>query len=373
MDKSIDSILIPFADGKQPFLTDLLVDDESTKGKTAKKKTNFDDRKAYSVKASEILATGNIVQQKQAKRMLTCSELLQFGFYCDSEGFAKPPFKLKLKDARFCRAPSCPICQQRRSMKWTARLFDVFPLIHKDYSDMRYAMMTLTVQNCRVSELRETKKQMNQALDRMVKRKSFPALGYICSFEVSKEKDLYDKKTGKLIRKARKDYCHPHFHILLALPPSYFGRNYIKKDGWAVMWQSALKVDYKPVVDIRMVKAKELDDSSGSESMDSCIDNQPNDDMVAFNGLMAAVVETVKYTVKPSDMVEDSDWFLEVANQLYKTRTISVGGIFKDYLKASDIERDLMLDSERSENSGGFFFRWRNQVKRYQYIQPKND
>jgi hypothetical protein len=88
---------------------------------------------------------------------------------------------------------------------------------------------------------------------------------------------------------------------------------------------------------------------------------------------MAAVVETVKYTVKPSDMVQNDEWFLEVAKQLYKTRTISVGGIFKDYLKASDIERDLMLDSERAENSGGFFFGWHNQVKRYQYIQPEND
>lgn len=365
MDISIDSILIPFADGKQPFLTDLLVDDESNKGKKAKKKTNFDDRKAHSVQVSGILATGNIRQQKQAERMATCSPVLQFGFHVDSEGFAKPPFKLKLKNAQFCRVPNCPVCQQRRSMKWTARLSEVLPLIQKDYPDMRYAMLTLTVQNCHVSELRETKKEINKGLDRLVKRKSFPAVGYIASFEVTPEKDLFDKKTGKLIRKARPDYCHPHFHVLVALPSTYFnGRNYITKNGWADMWQSALKVDYKPVIDIRMVKSKEIEESA----VDS--ENHSKNDL---NELMAAVVETVKYTVKPSDMVENDDWFLEVANQLYKTRTISVGGIFKQYLKASDIERDLMLDSERLENSGGFFFGWRNQVKRYQYIQPKND
>jgi len=364
MDKSIDSILIPFANGKQPFLTDLLVDDESNKGKKAKKKTNFDDRKVYAVQVSEILATGSPPQQKQAKRMATCSDLLQFGFLMDSEGFAKPPFKLKLKAARFCRVPNCPVCQQRRSMKWTARLLDVLPIIQKDYSDMRYALLTLTVQNCHVSELGETKKEMSKGLKRFIERKGFPASGYICSFEVTPEKDLFDKKTGKLIRKARPDYCHPHFHILLALPSTYFnGRNYIKKDGWSEMWQSALKVDYKPVTDIRMVKPKEIENAVDSEN------SSQND----LNGLMAAVVETVKYTVKPSDMVQNEAWFLEVANQLYKTRTISLGGIFKDYLKASDIERDLMLDSERSENSGGFFFGWRNQVKRYQYIQPKND
>ena len=362
MDKSIDSILIPFANGKQPFLTDLLVDDESNKGKKVKKKTNFDDRKAYAVRVSEILATGSPPQQKQAKRMATCSELLQFGFLMDSEGFAKPPFKLKLKDARFCRAPNCPVCQQRRSMKWTARLLDVLPLIQKDYPDMRYSMLTLTVQNCHVLELRETKKAMNAALKRMTERKSFPAAGYIASFEVTPEKDLFDKKTGKLIRKARPDYCHPHFHVLLALPSTYFnGRNYITKNGWSEMWQSALKVDYKPVIDIRMVKPKEIENSGDSE-------NQSKSDL---NGLMAAVVETVKYTVKPSDMVQNDDWFLEVANQLYKTRTISVGGIFKQYLKASDIERDLMLDSERSENSGGFMFGWRSDFKRYRFVGLK--
>jgi plasmid rolling circle replication initiator protein Rep len=364
MEKSIDSILIPFADGKQPFLTDLLVDDESNKGKKAKNKTNFDDRKTYAVQVSEILATGNPRQQKQASRMATCSPILHFGFHVDSAGIPKPPFKFKLKDARFCRAPNCPVCQQRRSMKWAARLLDVLPLIQKDYPDMRYAMATFTVQNCHVSELRETKKEMNAALKRMTERKSFPAAGYIASFEVTPEKDLLDKKTGKLIRKARPDYCHPHFHILVALPSTYFnGRNYIKKDGWSEMWQSALKVDYKPVTDIRMVKPKEIENAFDSEN------SSKND----LNGLMAAVVETVKYTVKPSDMVQNDDWFLEVANQLYKTRTISVGGIFKDYLKASDIERDLMLDSERLENSGGFFFGWHNQVKRYRYIQPEND
>jgi plasmid rolling circle replication initiator protein Rep len=365
MDKSIDSILIPFANGKQPFLTDLLVDDESNKGKKAKKKTNFDDRKAYAVQVSEILVTGSPSQQNQAKRMATCSPLLQFGFHVDSAGIPKPPFKLKLKNAQFCRVPNCPICQQRRSMKWTARLLDVLPLIQKDYLNMRYAMLTLTVQNCHVLKLRETKKEMNAALKRMTERKSFPADGYIASFEVTPEKDLLDKKTGKLIRKARPDYCHPHFHILVALPSTYFnGRNYITKNGWSEMWQSALKVDYKPVTDIRMVKPKEIEESG----VDS--ENPSQNDL---NCLMAAVVETVKYTVKPSDMVQNDEWFLEVAKQLYKTRTISVGGIFKDYLKASDIERDLMLDSERAENSGGFFFGWHNQVKRYQYIQPEND
>jgi len=369
MDKSINSILVPFADGKQPFLTDLFVDDKAPNEKNEKKKQTWDDRKNMSVQVSDILLTGNLVQQNQAKRMRECSDILQFGFLMDSDGFAKPPFKFTLKNAQFCRVPTCPICQQRRAMKWTSRFFEILPRIYADHPTIRYAFLTLTVQNCHVSELRETKKHMNKALKRMTERKAFPALGYVCSFETSKEQDLYDKKTGKLIRKARPDYCHPHFHILLALPSSYFnGRNYMKKDDWAVMWQSALKVDYKPVCDIRMVKSQEVE---SIPSLDSGHNNQANE--AAFKGMMAAIVETIKYTVKPSDMVQDSTWFLEVAKQLHGTRAVSLGGIFKEYLNAADIGNDLILDSEKTENSGGYYFGWRNQVKRYQYIQPKTE
>jgi hypothetical protein len=251
-------------------------------------------------------------------------------------------------------------------MKWTARFFDILPRIYVDHPTMRYAFLTLTVKNCHVSELGATKKHMNQSLKRMIERKSFPALGYVCSFETTTEKDLYDKKTRKLIRKARPDYCHPHFHILLALPSSYFGRNYMKKDDWAIMWQSVLKVDYKPVCDIRTVKSQELENIH-SDSVSVSPDNRNE---AAFNGMMAAIVETIKYTVKPSDMVQNAAWFLEVAKQLHGTRSVSVGGMFKDYLKVSAVGDDLILDSEKI-NSGGYYFGWRNQVKRYQYIQPK--
>jgi hypothetical protein len=143
----------------------------------------------------------------------------------------------------------------------------------------------------------------------------------------------------------------------------------MKKDDWAVMWQSVLKIDYKPVCDIRMVKSQELENIS-ADSVDS--DNSRTNEAV-FKGMMAAIVETIKYTVKPSDMVQDAVWFLEVAKQLNGTRAVSLGGIFKEYLNAVDVGNDLILDSEKLENSGGYYFGWRNQVKRYQYIQPKTE
>jgi hypothetical protein len=116
MDKSTSSILVLFADGKQPFLTDLLVDDQTPNGKNEKKKQTWDDRKDMSVQVADILLTGNIIQQNQGKRVHECSNILQFGFLMDSDGFAKPPFKLKLKNTHFCRVPTCPTCQQRNGL-----------------------------------------------------------------------------------------------------------------------------------------------------------------------------------------------------------------------------------------------------------------
>ena len=51
---------------------------------------------------------------------------------------------------------------------------------------------------------------------------------------------------------------HPHFHILIQVSPSY-GKNkgyYISQSEFTDLWQNALKVDYKPIVDVRVIRPK---------------------------------------------------------------------------------------------------------------------
>jgi hypothetical protein len=51
--------------------------------------------------------------------------------------------------------------------------------------------------------------------------------------------------------------CHPHFHVLLMVPKEYLERRhdlYVAQAEWAEMWQSARRLDYRPVVDIRRVR-----------------------------------------------------------------------------------------------------------------------
>jgi hypothetical protein len=199
---------------------------------------------------------------------------------------------------------------------------------------------------------------MSDAWNKMSQRKKFPALGFVRSLEVTKEKNLYDKSGKKLIRAAREDYCHPHFHVLMAVPQSYFNNGYMSKDVYAEMWQQALKVDYKPVCDVRIVKPKEVKDETGKPVFEG--------EKAEFEGMKAALVEVVKYTVKPSDMVESPSWLLELVRQLHKIHAVALGGIFKDYLSVSD-NGDLTIKEDLKGNAGGYLFRWRSDFMRYRY------
>lgn len=356
--KSNEKILNLFANGQQPFLTDLTKDEDVkvrlVKGRIkVKRKQTWDEQRNYSVKVADILETGKLYHEKQAARIRKCAEMLEMGFIEDSLG--NPV--LKLKKAYFCRVRNCPVCQWRRAKMWSARFFDALPRIFADSPSIRFIFVTFTVANCPVSELRSMVNHMSESWHKMIKRKKFPALGFVRSLEVTKEKNLYDKSGKKLIRAARPDYCHPHFHVLMAVPSSYFSRNYLSKDDYAEMWQQALKVDYKPVCDVRIVKPKEVVQNGSDKPL--------SESEAAYEGLKAAVVEVVKYTVKPSDMVQSVDWLLELVNQLHKTRAVALGGIFKEYMKVDD--DDLVTPTEREGNEGGLMFGWLGDVKRYRF------
>ncbi|KEM81862.1 replication family protein, partial [Escherichia coli 7-233-03_S3_C1] len=51
--------------------------------------------------------------------------------------------------------------------------------------------------------------------------------------------------------------------------------------------------------------------------------------------------ETLKYSVKPEDMANDPEWFLELTRQLHKRRFISTGGALKT--SSSWIEKPMRI------------------------------
>lgn len=261
--------------------------------------------KAESLKVAKIYA-GTWKHLRKAERIRGCSGVLEFGEIADEK---TGEIRFRLLKARFCRVRYCPICQWRRSLLWRAKFYQALPKILAEKPTARFIFLTLTVENCRVENLRETLQDMNKAWNRFRLRKEFSGvIGWVRTTEVTREK-------------ARPGYAHPHFHCLLMVPSSYFkGGAYVKKTAWAEAWRGALRADYTPVVDVRTVKPKE------QKTVDADASSLPR----------AGVIETLKYSVKPSDMTDAPRWFVTVTEQTHKLRFIATGGLFKDVLKPEE-------------------------------------
>ena len=264
----------------------------------------WDMHKAESRAVARIYA-GDWKHARKADRMYACSGVLEFGEVADEK---TGEVRYRLLRARFCRVRYCPICQWRRSLFWRARFYKTLPGLLAKYPTARFLFLTLTVENCPVENLRETLQSMGKSWKRLIKRKEFSSvMGWVRTTEVTREK-------------ARPGYAHPHFHCLLMVPASYFsGIGYVKKTAWAEAWRGALRADYTPVVDVRTVKPKQ-------EAADAEASSLPR----------AGVIETLKYSVKPSDMTDAPEWFVTVTEQTHKLRFIATGGLFKDVLKPEE-------------------------------------
>lgn len=256
--------------------------------------------------------------ERYAERMTDCSTFLEYGFNDDG---------LKLKNANFCRVRHCPVCQWRRSLLWKSNMYVAYEEIKAQYPTHRWLFLTLTVKNCDITDLRETLQHMNKSWTRLKDRVQFLKVvdGWIRTTEVTKAKD---------------GSAHPHFHVMLLVKPSYFAKNYIKQSEWTELWRSVLRVDYMPIVDVRVVKAKT---------------RKRQEVVSADDAIKGAIMETLKYSVKPSDMIgdgskESNTWFYELTKQTFKLRFVASGGALKDALKRDeDITDDDLINTGNDE------------------------
>jgi plasmid rolling circle replication initiator protein Rep len=264
--------------------------------------------------------------EKYSERVSFCSQILEFGMNMAEDD----TLKLKLRSAKFCRVRHCPVCQWRRSLMWKAKAYQVLPKIASKYPTHRWLFMTLTQKNVPITDLRQTLTEMNKGFERMVKRKIFPAVGWLRSMEVTRGRD---------------GNAHPHFHCLLMVPPSYFSHGYIKQYEWTALWRDCMRLDYNPIMDIQAVRQG-----------------------VSPSSL---IPELLKYCTKESDMVADREWFLELTSQLHKMRAIATGGVLKEYLRELEAEPDDLIgegNDEFGEDYGRLLFGWRRSDKKYKII-----
>ena len=299
----------------------------------------WDKHRHESTKVQKLYGKGDFTRYKE--RIGECSRRLQFALIPDGEGGVA----FHLEAAKFCRVRFCPICQWRRVLMWRGRFYRGLPRYLGDYSGRRAIFLTLTVRNCAITELRETVDLMNVAFSRMTRRKWWPGTGWVKSLEVTRGAD---------------GSAHPHFHILMFVKSSYFGRDYIKQAEWRQHWAACMRINYLPSVHIKTVKGKaEIEDP--------------------LENLRFGIMETLKYGVKPDDLITDGPWLCELTSQLHKTRAVSVGGELREYIREQEPEDLIHDEEEESELAAApedprLIFEWHQLAKRYaKVIAPNED
>jgi plasmid rolling circle replication initiator protein Rep len=250
---------------------------------------------------------------KKAERMKQCAETLLF---------KKTEEKLKLFQAYFCKVRLCPMCNWRRSLKIAFHNKRIVEATN-ERENVKWLFLTLTVRNVDGQELKLTMDEMTKAWNRFTGYAKFKksVKGYFRAMEVTKNREEGNEWYGTY---------HPHFHVLLAVKPSFFTKDYIKQAEWMGMWRKAMKLDYDPIVHVQRVKPKKesSDFSEIEQDVKKAVEEQK------------AILEVSKYPVKDSDVIvgnevtsENVETVLDLDNSLAYKRLIAYGGLLKEIHK----------------------------------------
>jgi plasmid rolling circle replication initiator protein Rep len=237
--------------------------------------------------------------RKRGYLMLDCGKFIETK-YCPDCG------KSFISSAMLCRDRLCPTCQWRLSIRRFAEMCNTLALI-EDFDESTCAFWTVTVRNCRLSELKATISLMNQAWHRVLQRKTFKkhVSGWARSLEVT-------------YNASRNDF-HPHFHVIVmtdgALTEGEF-YTALRRE-----WKESLRISYEPVTEFHYFRADE-----------SRLDNDP---------FIKAILETYKYTMKSKDVLEmPISAFRAYVNGITGVRVASYGGKIKEARRALNYNDD---------------------------------
>lgn len=306
-------------DQKAQSFDDLLLD-----YKKSGKLRDWDKRKTLANLVAK--ACSEIIGLEQYGEMICeCGRNVEF------EACIIPEHGKKVKRANFCKYRMCPMCQPRKAGKVRDEVFDLAKAHLDRYKDDIPILLTLTIPNIKGTDIGKAIDLLMKGFERLTKRKIVRGMNrsWFKSLELTKNHE-------------RGDY-HPHFHILMMVPPEYFHKNsplYITHDMWLKLWQEAMRDPSITQVDVRVLKDK-------------------------GEGTLAAIVaEVAKYATKPSSYIikgkngkevidrealEDLHWGLK------GRRTIGFGGYFKKVRqrrKLLELEK-AARESEESLNEDG--------------------
>ena len=248
------------------------------------------------------------LDQKKAERCEKCSKIVVWSHQRHIETGKE---RLKIKKKSSCHVRFCACCCWDRQRKLSKIVHETLTML-LDEMKLRYLFVTFTVKNPEIKDLRQSINEMQAAFKRMSQSAKWEKsiLGYCRVLEITKPKKATQQ--GKI---------HPHFHALLAVKPSYFKKSdkYLNTKDYASMWQQALRADYTPVCDVRIVHPRGAKKGQVTEV-----------ESVSSNAMVAAVAEMIKYPMKDTDLKKFTvDDFKIIDEQMKKVRAINFGGVLK--------------------------------------------
>ena len=252
--------------------------------------------------ASELVENERInLTKKRVKAIVECGTYLQYATDKKIEN-------RRLFTANFCKNRYCPICSKNKSLK-DAREVKIITEYLRD-SNFEFLFATLTAPNCQQSELKEEITKYNKALVKMLKDEKYNFIhGYIRKLEITYNNDSSSKSYGTF---------HPHFHLLIAIDKSYFGRKYLSKQVWLADWRKAMADSSITQIDIKRV-------SLGRK-----------------NNIDKSILELTKYITKDFEFYSDVDVFENFYKGSKGKQMFAFSGIFRDAkrkLKNKELEK----------------------------------
>lgn len=252
--------------------------------------------------ASELVENERInLTKKRVKAIVECGTYLQYATDKKIEN-------RRLFTANFCKNRYCPICSKNKSLK-DAREVKIITEYLRD-SNFEFLFATLTAPNCQQSELKEEITKYNKALSKMLKDEKYNFIhGYIRKLEITYNNDSSSKSYGTF---------HPHFHLLIAIDKSYFGRKYLSKQVWLADWRKAMADSSITQIDIKKV-------SLGRK-----------------NNIDKSILELTKYITKDFEFYSDVDVFENFYKGSKGKQMFAFSGIFRDAkrkLKNKELEK----------------------------------
>ena len=240
------------------------------------------------------------IPKQRAARMSECAELVRYR-YCPSCG------KAHVVETKLCRDRVCPVCSWRLAIQRYREMVQVLDLMRPEMEQRqsKVCMLTLTVRNVPVEQLRSCMAAMSAAWNNFNRTAAFKSvMGWARCAEIT-----YNTKAKTV---------HPHYHILLVYngPDVNIGETMKQlKAGW----KSAAALDYNPIIDLC-----EAYSTSG------------NDDVIEAAG------EAFAYSIKPSTVANMPNKALEVfLSEIAGLRFVSYGRRIKELRKALGLQDEL--------------------------------